>query len=233
MKTLEIVTHCWRFSKVMTYQLSSLVLHPPKKLNVIVTVLFLRLDGPTVRMLKHFSKQPEFILNPKHLSRGELMRRAVGRNIVAKETTADLVWFCDADNVFGEGCLDALAELKLKEGEIYYPKVFHNSNNKIIDEYVWRVENVATINRIDPCDFIPRGLPRAIGGFQIVTGDTARKYGYCAGSRILKVTGDSWIGNTRGDVIYRIMLKTNGIPIDLPNLYRIRQGTRGVVDTLE
>ena len=38
-------------------------------------------------------------------------RRGIGRNLAAKSTRADWIWFTDADIVFQEKCLDTLADL--------------------------------------------------------------------------------------------------------------------------
>ena len=45
---LEIVSHCWHYSRLLTYQLSSLVLHPPTEVAVTVTVFLAEEDEDTV-----------------------------------------------------------------------------------------------------------------------------------------------------------------------------------------
>ncbi|MCA9201579.1 MAG: hypothetical protein KDA59_00945, partial [Planctomycetales bacterium] len=37
---LEVVSHCWKYAHFLAYQLSSLVLYPPKDLSVRMTVFY-------------------------------------------------------------------------------------------------------------------------------------------------------------------------------------------------
>ena len=41
---LEIVSHCWGYANMLTYQLSSFVNYPPTKLNLTVTVFYAEED---------------------------------------------------------------------------------------------------------------------------------------------------------------------------------------------
>lgn len=229
---LEIITHCWKFSRVLAYQLSSLALNPPQRLAVVVNVMYSEDDEPTVKMLQFFhGKVP---LKESPLPHSQLFRRAYGRNIAAKATQADLVWFCDADYVFGTACLDSLAGKTFADDQIYYPReILENLTLELGDEYALRVTG-PNIYPVDPADFQPRKMRKAIGGLQIVTGDTARKDGYCDGCKVSHETDRcSWHNLTMGDQVYRGMMGVNrGTPISLPNLRRIRQSQRGVVDSL-
>lgn len=253
MRTIEIVTHCWRFSRVLNYQLSSLVLYPCRTAEVLNTVFYDPEDRPTVDVLKFFRADTaenrlsvdlvnffpdggRFRLQRFPLPRAKLLRREIGRNIAARETAADVVWFCDADYVFGPGCLDALATIRMQERMIYYPRLQQiNCTHAIGDTYAVRAARPG-IYGITTSDFRDERVRKAIGGLQIVTGDTARRYGYCDGCKLQREVGPGggW-ATTVGDMTYRGPSGLdcgNGTPIHLPNLYRIRQSERGVVDTL-
>ena len=57
---LEIITHCYRYSRVLTYQLSSLVINPPP-FEVMVTVVCNWNDKPTIKVLEYFKHYFETI----------------------------------------------------------------------------------------------------------------------------------------------------------------------------
>ena len=54
---LQIVSHCWNYSRLLTYQLSSLVLHPPRKLDVTMTVFYNEEDTRTCEVLEYFGQR--------------------------------------------------------------------------------------------------------------------------------------------------------------------------------
>tara|TARA_Y100000310_G_scaffold342397_1_gene445489 strand:- start:806 stop:1582 length:777 start_codon:yes stop_codon:yes gene_type:complete len=249
---IEIVVHCFRFSRVLAYQLSSLVLWPPKKTEFRLSVFCgEEEDDSTMRMLSFFISNTNIGERSKLWIHGRslpnLLNRAIGRNFAAKQTTADVVWFCDADYVFGDGYLDALAETCCqfqRQAEDKFPKrllfpreIQISNTHELGDDYARRVTQPAIVN-IDPKDFKPHRIRKAIGGLQVVPGHIARKYGYCDGQkRTLKPRTDSTWKPTTCDIRYRKSLNGGkdwpGTPIDLPNLFRIRQSVAGVVDTVD
>jgi len=54
---LEVVSHCWNYSHFLVYQLSSLVLFPPHKLDVTMTVFYSPEDKKTAELLAFFKEQ--------------------------------------------------------------------------------------------------------------------------------------------------------------------------------
>ncbi|MCP4540263.1 MAG: glycosyltransferase family 2 protein [Chloroflexi bacterium] len=254
---LEIITHCYRYSRVLTYQLSSLVLNPPP-FDVVVSVLHSTEDVATSNLLTHFDREYRkrhkgvIVNRVPYLKNelGSLLRREIGRNMMAQHTLADIVWFADADYVFGPGCLEALGNAPAFENDvIYHPReVQINKTHALGDEYAVNGSGVIPaawgggimIRDINPDDFMPKRHNFAIGGLQIVTGNTARKHGYCPDDKKLQSPADTW-QDTKGDFRYRKIIQKareeSGKPpvdgrIDLPNLYRIRQSVAGEVDTL-
>lgn len=229
---LEIIIHCWRFSRTLIYELSSLFTHAPD--GVTATIFYDPDDRPTVDVLDFFGSKIDIGEWP--LPKEKLLRRAIGRNMAARASTADIVWFCDADYYFGPGCLEVLTHLPIEDDMIYYPRTQQiNKTHALGDQYA-RAATKPGIYSVAQNDFRPEKIRKAIGGLQIVTGDTARKHGYCDGCKVQgEVSSKGGWAMTLGDQVYRGQSGIgcgNGTQIHLPNLYRIRQSTQGVVDTL-
>lgn len=241
-KRLDIFVHCWQFSKTLTYLLSSLVLYPPKSLKVKIVVACTESDQPTLDVIHYFRWQHRIWVLPYLMTKPRLFNRTIGRNELAKRTRAGLVWFTDADYFFGEGCLDSLGEKieHFKPNNVYFPdRIFQNRTKDQGDDYVRKVSDLGVYD-IETSDFVVKAMRKAIGGLQIVTGDTSRKHGYCEAKPefLHPVRSRAWNKRMfRADVWYRVLvtgkLYARGYRITLPNVYRIRQSTSGVVDTLQ
>jgi hypothetical protein len=227
---VAIVVHCWRYSRVLAYQLSSLVLFPPKDTRVTVYVVCVGDDKPTLRMLDAFDNRLNLIRIYQPIE--EFRARCTGRNLAARTTNADTVWFTDADYLFREGCLDKLASLDLAEDTIHFPgKHWFQRTKQMGAENARRVKKPG-IYDIDESEFDLKRFRVPYGGLQIVTGDTARYWGYCdaARSRGLEAACERVskpitknIMHCPCDVVFRRIIPNQPVKIKLPNLYRIRQ----------
>jgi len=265
MRTIEIVSHCHRYGRLLNYQFSSLYLYPPKRCKVILTVYHCWEDEFTKDVIRHFglfqggrgsrytpamedrpmlvpdTRLQEFDVPetlcfwPVCVPKEKLLRRSMGRNSSASMTTADVVWFTDADYFFGEGALDALAEADLSGGKIFFPRVtYYNATHANGDQYAARIDK-PQIADIDPADFVEHRPGKAIGGVQIVPGDVAREYGYCPEEKWQQPVTDGEWKDTKEDMAFRRTLdpeRKRGLPLDIPNVFRIRQVNTGEVDTL-
>ena len=225
---IEIISHCWGFSKALCYQLSSLYTYSgPDEAKV--TVFYSREDELTVKMLRFFEPLLGEMLNPWEVPKSDLLRRSIGRHKAAVSSNADIVWFCDCDYYFGEGCLAALNSMVWHDShKIHYPReVLANNTRELGDEYSARVTRPSVV-RVNVEDFFPQKVRKAIGGLQIVTGSVA-KSGYLGDHRRLQmpVTDGKWKPTTE-DVRYRKTLGDSAIR--LPNLFRIRQSVQGQCD---
>ena len=82
MPDIEIVTHCWLYTRLLAYQLSSLLLHPPK-VNVLVDVFCCPDDPKTVVYAEWYKRQcdPEGTveIRPWLLPKERLLRSAYRR----------------------------------------------------------------------------------------------------------------------------------------------------------
>ena len=229
--TLELATECWNYSRLLTYQLSSLVLYPPSDVDVTATVFYNDADARTCRILDFFSQHQVSSVrwNWRMIEKRRLFRRAIWRNIVALETAADWVFYTDCDQVFRTGCLDALTQLEAREEIILaFPRYVNCSTHLKPDDPIFqRVEtDTPAIVDIDPTRFKPVLHTVACGGMQIVRADTLRSIGYCKDiPRFMKPA--KRIGRTREDVAFRKTIGTDGTAIDLPHIYRIAHHQRG------
>jgi len=233
---LEIVTHCWQYPRLLTYHLSSLVLNPPRNVNVTMTVFLTAEDTSTAEVLRFFArleKPANVQLRAWQLPREKLVRRCIGRNLAALATEADWVWFADCDYVFGEGALDAIPQrVAGVDGSLVFPrKVLIHREHRLGDRAIERVTGGPRIVWIDPNEFAPMRQRYAIGGIQIARGEVVRRLGYHKDSAWHRRPADHW-QDTRLDAAFRRILGSPlGTPIDLPNVYRIRHSVRGQDET--
>ncbi len=227
---VEIVTHCWNYSQFLVYQLSSLVKYPPKECQITHTVFYSTEDPVTVRLLDYYKKLniPTVCWNFCDLPKEALFRRSIGRNIAAKASKADWVWFTDCDVLFHEHALDSLARRLIGSQEILvYPQTMWVSprlddNDPIIE----KGRELPSIPTIDTSQFTPRKQHRAMGPIQIVHGDVARACGYCDSLPVYQKSTDHW-RKAYEDRAFRWLLGTHGVPMDIPNVFFIRHAEKG------
>ncbi|MGQ0429318.1 MAG: glycosyltransferase [Gammaproteobacteria bacterium] len=227
---LEIVSHCWRYSHLLAYQLSSLVLHPPRRLAVTMTVFHAAEDEGTVALLAKFAAEraPNVTWNWRVLDRGRLFRRGIGRNLAARETAADWVWFTDCDLLFHAGCLDGLADaLQGRRDALVFPR--REAVTALLepgDPILERGKSGELPVDIEPQRFVSEPRDRATGPLQIVHGDVAHACGYCADLRVYQKPWPEFAKCTE-DRAFRWQLGTQGAPVDVPGVYRIRHASKG------
>ncbi|MCZ2344467.1 MAG: hypothetical protein LC104_22125 [Bacteroidales bacterium] len=227
---IEIVSHCWRYPRLLNYQLSSLVRFPPVAVHVRVTIYHTEDDAGVVRVLDYFGRQsvPGVVWDWRALPREQLCRRAIGRNQAALASNADWVWFTDADYCFGPGCLDTLAYIP--DASLVFPReVQTHASRELGDQAILAASGPPRILELDPSQYVPKRISRAIGGLQIAGGAVCRERGYCAQFPRLLRPSLLW-ARTHEDIWFRRSLQSHGVPIDLPHLYRIRHSTRGQDD---
>lgn len=227
--SLEVVSHCWNYSHLLAYNLSSYVNHPPKNIDVTVTVFYSEEDQDTVKMLEFFSQKkiPSVTWNWQAISTAELLRRAIGRNKAALETKANWIWFTDCDLIFHENCLDNLAEtLQGKQELLVYPDSEQITSLLEDDNPLLKTGQSDKILKIKPEEFHTSPVSRAVGPYQITHGDVARACGYCNNIRAYQTPQKHW-RKTYEDRTYRWLLGTQGTAIKIPGVYRIRHISKG------
>lgn len=230
---VEIVSHCWNYSRLLTYQLSSLVLYPPQKIDVIMTVCYSAQDERTSEVLEFFEtlSVPRVKWNWLELERNMLLRRANGRNLAALGTSADWMWFADCDMCFGSGALDSLvAATSSPTCQLAFPAtILISKTHELGDRAIQRLKDEIRVADLEPDEFVPHRYGRAIGGVQIVRGDISRQHGYCKGTTWLRPM-DTW-RRCHDDVAYRRIVaaavKTSWQRILVPQVFRLRHTAIG------
>jgi hypothetical protein len=228
---LEVVSHCWRYHHLLAYQLSSFVLYPPSDVNVTVTVFHTPQDTGTVQLLDRIGRMsPRGIRwNWQALEPTRLFRRSLGRNLAARATTADWIWFTDCDLIFREGAADGAGRaLSGREDFLLFPRThFVTELLEPDDPLLQAGRDTTRLVDIDPArGFTPEVRTKATGAFQIVRGDVARAAGFCGTIPFYQEPVPRW-RRTHDDRVFRWLLGTQGVPIDVPGLYRIRHSAKG------
>lgn len=228
---LEIVSHCWRYSHLLVYQLSSLVLFPPEKTLVTMTVFFSPEDPDTVALLEFFARQEVALVrwNWQALEKTRLFRRALGRNLAARATRADWIWFADCDVVFRKGALDSAGlVLATRDERLVFPR--RHLVTAILDPedpVLMRGRGTPRLLDIDPgIGFVPDVREKAVGALQIVRGDVARAGGYCGTIPFYQRPVPKW-RRTHEDRVFRWLIGTHGTPVEISGVHRIRHRSKG------
>ncbi|RCW66554.1 hypothetical protein DET61_110102 [Marinobacter nauticus] len=228
--TLEVVSHCWNYSHFLVYQLSSLVLFPPKKLDVTMTVFYSPEDTRTEALLAFFGSQavPGVSWNWQPIPKQELFRRGIGRNWAALATKADWVWFTDCDLMFREGCLDSLADvLQGRRDALLFPREERTTDLLAEDNPMLRAGSSGPqVLDIDSSSFTTRTITKATGPLQITHGDVCRAVGYCRNISLYQQPVESF-AKCHEDRAFRWLLRSPGESIDVPAVYRIRHIAKG------
>lgn len=226
----EIVSHCWQYSHMLIYQLSSLYNHPPQSMDVTYTLFYCTEDAGTSALVKHFDQVniPNVTWNWQPLAKEQLFRRAIGRNLAATATTANWVWFSDCDTIFHEHCLETVATaLQQMQEPLVYPCRERITMMLPLSDDLFSCDNT----QIEPLDidtemFEHNDITKAKGAFQIVHGDVCRQLGYCRTIKRFQTPTERW-RKTFEDTVFRKLIGSQGVPIDVEGLYRIRHIDKG------
>jgi hypothetical protein len=226
---LEVVSHCWQYAHFLTYQLGSLVNFPPAKLTVKMTVFYTEEDRRTKELLKYFGalEVPGVSWNWRPLPREQLFRRSIGRNMAARETDAHWIWFTDCDLLFRDNCLDSLAdELQGCRDALVYPRQERVTPMLAETDPMLNVDEKPGVIDIAAGRFMVHERGRATGPLQIVHGDVARACGYCEQLKVYQTPSSTYCKHHE-DKALRWLLRSEGIPLDVPGVYRIRHVFKG------
>ncbi|PKI13258.1 glycosyl transferase [Colwellia sp. 12G3] len=226
---LEIVSHCWQYSNMLSYQLSSFVNHPPTKCALTVTIFYGKEDHKTQAVLDFFNTKTvnNVTWNFQQLPKSKLFRRAIGRNMVARSSKADWLWYTDCDIIFHENCLDSLAEqLQGKTDSLYFPREERTTEMLAQDDPMLSQDSVPQLVNIETQNFSLHSRDKAKGAFQIVHGDVARAIGYCEGLSIYQTQSLHWC-KCYEDRAFRWLLGSQGTPINVDGVFQIRHVHKG------
>lgn len=254
MRLIEIVTHCYCppnvpwYAEHLKWQFASLVLNKPERCKVKWTVFATLEDQVTCRRLDRCRELLDedgkwLTLNFQQLQPAWLFRRSIGRDRASKVTKADIVWYTDADYLFGPGCLDAVADKLQPSSLLHMPKQYwisfehdeklaekHKNPHHRRGQIMIEQELLNDLPKIDDRKFKQRISRIAIGGQQIIGGNFARKQGYLRGiGNWQSPVEDVSMGfkSCRCDNVWRRIHSLAAKRIDIPNLFRIRHTVDG------
>ncbi|WP_052378415.1 glycosyltransferase family 2 protein [Polycyclovorans algicola] len=213
---------------MLRHQLASLVRNPPTALDVRVRVFFSHDDPATENLLAAFAahRPPGIEWHWHALPTPQLMRRTIGRNLAARRSPADWLWFTDCDVLFGAGCLDALADrLRGQSAVLVHPGI-EWTTDLLRDSAIQRASVDAPLDCEPNLTFTPHAVTRATGPLQIVRGDVVRRVGYCAATPAFLTPATHWC-KTREDRVFRWLLGTQGQGLAIPRVQRIRHLSKG------
>lgn len=227
---LQIVSHCWNYSHLSLFQLSSLVNYPPRQCQLTYTLFHAEEDLGMRELIRRFSEIhiPNINWDWQVLPKAELFRRAIGRHRASLASTADWIWFADCDLIFHEGCLDSVAAaVNNRQTGMVFPAYeavtdLLPAEHPLLNQVV---SDSGTID-IDPALFRRNPISKAKGAFQIVHGDVARAAGYCGSVPLYQQPSEHW-RKTYEDTVFRRLIGYEGEPVMIKNLYRIRHAEKG------
>jgi hypothetical protein len=241
-RSIEIVTHCYcppgldSYAQHLKWQVASLVHYPPAVSTTLVVCHAAKYSDDTathdmiLRLTDVLTKLKPPLLSVRQLplSLGHLFRRAIGRNIVAKRCTSDVLWFTDCDYLFGPNCLREVAAQIGQDDRLCMPGWIWISKSHELGQSV--VENTREVDLPTiPFDtFAKRRQRICIGGVQIVGGNLAREIGYCDSSKwILPVDPTTGFRSCRCDKAFRRMNKLSAKRLKIPSVCRLRHTQDG------
>lgn len=241
--SITIVTHCYavtlpQYAQMLKWQLASLYHYTPANVRVIVDVYTSPDDRDTTAICDLLGdKMPKTVRICKHfLQRDELFRRAIGRDMSATACGTDVIWFTDADYLFGEGCLASVFEQIVPTDGLRWPKYVethhdsingkhHEMGDKILKDHVANVLPVPVASY-----FAPARKRKAIGGIQIIGGALARKIGYLRNTDWVKpIDPSNGFLSCKCDRIWRTRNAEvlNPKALNIPNVLRMRHSKDG------
>lgn len=238
---IEVVSHCYCPPGVNTYaqhlkwQWVSLCNFPTNCHEVTLMVCYTRSDSTTLDMAKalYDYPHPENVkLRGMDLLPSMLFRRAIGRNLVALESKADVVYFTDVDYFWMGGFFDAVAEHMSPESGLCMPShIWIAKEHAACQELVESQRGAMTV-RWKEGDFVRRKQRICIGGVQLVGGDFARRHGYLNCTKwVQPVDSSAGFRSCVCDRQFRAWRKKlDPRPterLDLPHCYRLRHTMDG------
>ncbi len=225
---LNVVSHCWQYSHMLNFQLSSIINHPPQNHKLTYTLYHSTEDTQLIELIKRVDTLdvPNVTWQWMAIPKQQLFRRAIGRNKTALSTNADWVWFSDCDLIFHKGCLDSVATaVEKKQTHMVFPRQEFITDLLDASHPMLNQDNNANVD-IDTSLFSANKITKAKGAFQIVHADVARTCGYCKDMKMYQAPVQHW-SKTYEDSIFRQLIGSEGEAIDVQALYRIRHIEKG------
>lgn len=233
---IEIVSHCINYSRILCFQLSSLI--KCKSDDVGIAIVSAEDDYKVRSVVNFFKPLLTCPLRDIVMTRNEVCNRAIGRNHCAKTTSADFCWMIDCDYCLGDTAVaDITAALDALPPEVLlaFPgQVMASKNHAAGDSEIAKCRPPQVIH-IDKALYQPQRISTAIGGLQFVRGRFLRENGYLSTwKRLMRPVADGkWPKRrTIEDHHFRNQFNPEQRVRLAPvlSLFRLRHGTRGGLD---
>lgn len=239
-QSIEIVSHVYdppgsdQYAQMARLQFASLYQHRP--IYPVVWSLCYHPDNQpavdTIAWIRGFYEREGTLHNlavqTVSLDLEHLFRRAIGRNFCALQTRSDLVWFTDIDYYFGPGAVDAACQQTTPDTQLACPNEILIHRDHETGDLDLRSQRDAALPTILFEHFNRRRQRVAIGGLQLVGGNTARRVGYCEGSKwVQPVDAEQGFRSCRCDRAFRHLNGFATEHLDIPAVYRLRHTQDG------
>lgn len=234
---IELVSHCFcppqldQYSQQLRVQFASLLHWPPVTCEVRLVVCYTSTDRATNAVLVEISQwaRPDNVdlwfldLPPSHL-----FRRAIGRNIRAKRTDANIIWNLDCDYLFVAPCLDDVARLVDPTTPLSMPShILIHRDHSTGDAELARMRS-ESLPKPDLSLFVEKRQGPCIGGVQLVGGDWARAHGYLDGTKwVQPVNPEQGFRSCRCDKAFRSHNGLSAVKLPIKGCYRQRHSVDG------
>ena len=229
--SLEVVSHCWQYSRFLAYQLSALAQFPPQKLRVKMTVFYAQEDTQTQALPRLLRAESSAecgmeLASPAQggpVSSGHRAQsggpRDEGRLDLVHRLRCDVP--CRLPGHAGRAAAGAYRGAAVSARRTRNPAAERGRPGADAQ----RAAGPALVD-VDDQNFTTRRIDRATGPMQITHGDVARACGYCPTLRLYQQPADHFC-KAYEDRAFRWLLGTQGVGIDVPNVYRLRHATKG------
>jgi hypothetical protein len=225
---IEICAHAFRYPRLLAFHLSGYVLHPPET-ETLVTICYSHSDSTVTPTLDYFGaiKAQNVEWRWLDLPHEQLMRRAIGRNMVCRTTDAEYLLLSDIDYILRGPVLDAAVdEMRTHAPYLFYPRVpMQSISHEHGDAEIERV-NEPGIYELDESRYTEISIDRPIGGCQWYPGDVARQKGYLPKGHKFLSPEPQW-RQTRCDKHARGYSGLDSLGLSVEGVYRIRHSDRG------
>lgn len=231
---IDLVSHCWHYSRSLAYQISGLILDPPD-FPVQLTIFCNPEDKDTINTIQTLYPKlpPTVCLVPRAQDKPKLFRRGIGRNDACLGTLAASVVICtDCDYVWGAKALREVLE-NYQNAPLSFPHHYMKQKSHELGDACLALQETPQVLGLNPDDFDHCRIGKAIGGIQVIRADLAREHGYLNGTRWMTPHNGPRFASCRDDRGYRCHMANLGYiftDFDGGEPWRIRHGRKGRIE---
>lgn len=233
---VELVSHCYcppgldQYAQQLRVQAASLIHNKPQLCDVRLTICYTQHDEATAQVIDELMtwNWPYTVeLGLLLLDRSMLFRRAIGRNLRAKDTDADIIWMTDVDYFFGAQCFNDLVRVWEQQPLSMPAHILIHRDHETGDVELARMRK-QSLPEADLSLFVERKQKICIGGVQIISGEWARRHGYLDGTRWVQPVGEeAGFRSCRCDKAFRSHNELSAVRLPIRGVHRLRHTRDG------